>query len=45
MLNVTSEDSINAMKKSNNINKDARIDDKVRNETARDIAENSDTDN
>ena len=29
MLNVTSENSINAMKKSNNINKDARIDDEI----------------
>ena len=44
MLNVTPENSIDAMKKSNNINKDARIDDEVRNETARDIVESSDTD-
>ena len=42
MLNITSENSINAMKKSNNVNKDARIDDKVRNEVARDIVESSD---
>ena len=33
------------MKKSNNVNKDARIDDEVRNKTARNIAESSDTDN
>ena len=44
MLNVTSEDSIDAMKKSNNVNKNARVDDEVRNETARDIAESSNTD-
>ena len=31
MLNITPENSIDAMKKSNDINKDAQIDDKVRN--------------
>ena len=44
MLNVTPEDSIDAMKKSNNINKDARVDDEVRSEAARNITENSNTD-
>ena len=29
MLNVASEDSIDAMKKSNNVNKDARVDDEI----------------
>ena len=45
MLNVTSENSIDAMKKSNNVNKNARIDDEVRNEVARDIAESSNINN
>ena len=44
MLNVASEDSIDAMKKSNNVNKDARVGDEIRSETARNIVENSDTD-
>ena len=43
MLNVALENSIDAMKKSNNINKNARVDDEIRNEVARDIAESSDT--
>ena len=34
ILNITSENSINAMKKSNIINKIVRISDEVRNETA-----------
>ena len=34
MLNITSENSIDAMKKSNIINKNIRIDDEVRSETA-----------
>ena len=42
MLNVTFENSIDAMKKSNNVNKNAQIDDEVRNEVAQNIAENSD---
>ena len=29
MLNVASENSIDAMKKSNNVNKDARVDDEI----------------
>ena len=45
MLNVAPEDLIDAMKKSNNVNKNARVDDEIRNEAARDIAESSDTDN
>ena len=45
MLNIASEDSIDAMKKSNNINKNARVDDKIRNEAARDIAESLNADN
>ena len=43
MLNITSENSIDAMKKSNIVNKDVRINDEVRNEAARNIAESSDT--
>ena len=42
MLNVTFENSIDAMKKSNNVNRDVQIDDEIRNEIARDIAESSD---
>ena len=45
MLNITSENSIDAMKKSNIINKDVRIDNKIRNETVRDIAESSNANN
>ena len=45
MLNVTSENSIDAMKKSNDINKNVQIDNEVRSEAARDIAESSNTDN
>ena len=45
MLNITFENSINAMKKSNNINKNARIDDEVRSEIVRNIAESSNTNN
>ena len=44
MLNITSENSIDAMKKLNNVNKDARIDDKVQNETVRNIVESLDAD-
>ena len=44
MLNITPENSIDAMKKSNNVNKDARVDDEIRNEAARDIVESSDAD-
>ena len=43
MLNIAPEDSIDAMKKSNNVNRDARIDNKVRNKAARDTAESSNT--
>ena len=39
MLIITSENSIDAMKKLNNINKNARIDDEIQNEVVRDIAE------
>ena len=45
MLNIASENSIDAMKKLNNVNKDARIDNKVRNEAVRDIAESSNANN
>ena len=41
MLNITFEDSIDAMKKSNNVNRNARVDDEIRNKTVRDIAESS----
>ena len=40
MLNIASENSINAKKKSNIYNKDIRIDDEVRNEIAQNTAEN-----
>ena len=43
MLNIAPENSIDAMKKSNIVNKDVRINDEVRNEAARNIAESSDT--
>ena len=41
MLNITSESSINAMKKSNIVNKDVQVDDEIRNETARDTVKSS----
>ena len=44
ILNITYENSIDAMKKSNIINKDVRIDDELRNEVVRNIAESSDAD-
>ena len=44
MLNITSENLIDTMKKSNIINKDIRIDDEIRNETARDTAESLNAD-
>ena len=43
MLNVASEDPIDAMKKSNNVNRNARVDDEVRSEAVRNTAESSDT--
>ena len=39
MLNITSENSIDVMKKSNIINRNVRIDDKIRNKVVRNIAE------
>ena len=45
MLNITSENSIDTMKKSNIVNKDVRVDDEVRNETVRNIAKSSDANN
>ena len=44
MLNVMSENLIDAMKKSNNVNKDARVGDEIWSKVARNIAESSDTD-
>ena len=44
MLNITSENSIDGMKKSNIMNKDIRIDDKVRNKIAWNIVESSNAD-
>ena len=41
MLNITSENSIDAMKKSNNVNKDTRIDNEVQNEAVQNIVESS----
>ena len=43
-MNITSENSIDAMKKSNIINKNIRIDDEVRNEIVRNIVESSNAD-
>ena len=45
MLNITSENSIDAMKKSNIVNKKIRIDDEVQNEVAQNIAESLNTNN
>ena len=44
MLNIISENSIDAIKKSNNVNKNARVDDEVRNEIVRNITESSNAD-
>ena len=44
MLNIASENSIDAIKKSNIVNKNVRIDDEIRNETVWDIVESSDAD-
>ena len=44
MLNITFENSINAMKKSNIVNKNIRINDEIRNEVVRNTAESSNTD-
>ena len=45
MLNIASENSIDAMKKSNIVNKDVWVDDEVRNEAVRNTIENSNADN
>ena len=45
MLNITFENSIDAMKKSNIVNKNIRLDDKIRNEVVRNTAESSNADN
>ena len=44
MLNITSENSIDAMKKSNIVNKDVQIDNEVRNEIVRNIVESLNAD-
>ena len=44
MLNIAFENSIDAMKKSNIVNKDVRVDDEIRNKVVRNIVENSDAD-
>ena len=44
MLNIASENSIDAIKKLNIVNKDVRVTDEVRNEIARNTAENSSAD-
>ena len=41
MLNITFENSIDAMKQSNIIKEDVRVDDEIWNEIARNIVENS----
>ena len=45
MLNKALENSIDTMKKSNKINKDVWINNKIRNEIAWNMTENSDTNN
>ena len=45
MLNITSENLIDAMNKSNIVNKNVRIDDEIRNEVVRNIAESSNANN
>ena len=45
MLNITSENSIDAMKSSNIVNRNIRIDDESRNEAARNTAKSSDANN
>ena len=45
MLNIAPENSIDAMKKSNNVNRDTRVDDEVRNEAVRDIVESLNANN
>ena len=45
MLNITFENSIDAMKKSNIVNKNIRIDKEIRNEVVRNTVENSNADN
>ena len=45
MLNITSENSIDAMKKLNIINKNVRIDNKIRKEVARNTVKSSDASN
>ena len=42
ILNIASENSIDAIKKSNNVNKDVQVDDEIRNKAARNTAESSD---
>ena len=42
MLNITSENSIDAMKKSNIVNRNIRIDDEIQNEAVQNIVESSD---
>ena len=44
ILNITSENSIDAIKKSNNINRNVRINDEIRNKIVRNIAENLNAD-
>ena len=44
MLNITSENSMNAMKKSNTVNKNVWIDDEIRNKVVRNIVESSNAD-
>ena len=45
MLNIASENSIDAMKKSNIVNKNVRVNDEVRSETVWNIVESSNADN
>ena len=45
MLNIALENSLDAIKKSNIVNKNVRIDEKVRNEVTRNIVESSNADN
>ena len=45
MLNIALENSIDAIKKSNIVNKNIRVNDEIRNEIVQDTAENSNADN
>ena len=45
MSNITFENSIDVIKKSNNVNKNIRVSDEIRNKIVRNIVKNSNTNN